>query len=219
MPNAQSVNHDDGTRMQALALAEYGVHHKIITALTKITKSSIYRYKAQARQRGYDPSQSRQLLNSYVTDAPRSGRPTVITPEVEAAIIAAIRKDRYGREKTSFMLAAEQGISSSSTLRTLWHNGFRPCKTTKKPSLSEAMKEARYQFALRHKDWTLEDWKRVIWSDETSVILNSRRGRIRQWRQPNEAYNQACIRRRYVKAMEFMFWGCFSYDKKGPCHI
>ncbi len=19
--------------------------------------------------------------------------------------------------------------------------------------------------------------------------------------------------------MEFMFWGCFSYDKKGPCHI
>lgn len=27
------------------------------------------------------------------------------------------------------------------------------------------------------------------------------------------------MRRRFVGAMEFMFWGCFSYDKKGPCYI
>ena len=24
-------------------------------------------------------------------------------------------------------------------------------------------------FALAHKDWTLDDWKRVIWSDETKI--------------------------------------------------
>ena len=24
-------------------------------------------------------------------------------------------------------------------------------------------------FAIRHKDWTLEDWKRVVWSDDTKV--------------------------------------------------
>ena len=59
----------------------------------------------------------------------------------------------------------------------------------------------------------------MIWSDETSVILNSRRGRIRQWRQPTEIYVKSAIRRRYAKAMEFMFWGCFSYEKKGPFHI
>src|SRR5215471_5128591 len=27
------------------------------------------------------------------------------------------------------------------------------------------------------------------------------------------------IRARWKLAKEFMFWGCFSYDKKGPCHI
>ncbi|KAM0803429.1 hypothetical protein BDR22DRAFT_819134 [Usnea florida] len=36
----QSVNHDDGTRMQALALAENIIAHKIITAVTEISKSS-----------------------------------------------------------------------------------------------------------------------------------------------------------------------------------
>jgi hypothetical protein len=27
------------------------------------------------------------------------------------------------------------------------------------------------------------------------------------------------VRRRWKKALEFMFWGCFSYDFWGPCHI
>ncbi len=216
---AQAVNHDDGTRLQALALAEAGIATKIVTAITEISRFTVSRLKKQARDRGYDPSKSKKLLLSYVSDAPRPGRPPIITPELESAILAAVRKDRYGREKTSFMLGAEQGISSTTVLRVLRRNNFRSCKTTKKPSLTEAMMEARYQFALRYKDWTVEQWKDVIWSDETSVILNSRRGRVRVWRQPHEVFVKFNVRRRFVGAMEFMFWGCFSYDKKGPYHI
>lgn len=59
----------------------------------------------------------------------------------------------------------------------------------------------------------------MIWTDETSIVLNSRRGRIRQWRQPGEIYVKSAVRRRFLGAMEFMFWGCFSYDQKGPCYI
>ena len=147
----------------------------------------------------------KKLLTSYVTDKPRSGRPLIITPALESAILDIVRKNRYGREKTSFMLAAEQGISSITVLRVLRRNNFRACKITKKPSLTEAIMEARYQFALRYKDWIIEDWKRVIWSDETSVILNSRRRRVRVWRQPNEIFVKSNVRRRFVGAMEFMF--------------
>ena len=87
IPNAQSVNHDDGTRIQALALTKYGITHKIITTITKVSKSSIYRLKAQARERSYNLLQSKKLLKSYVTDTPRSGRPIVIIPEVKDTII------------------------------------------------------------------------------------------------------------------------------------
>ena len=31
--------------------------------------------------------------------------------------------------------------------------------------------------------------------------------------------DKTCIRRRWKGHSEFMFWGCFSYDKKGPFHI
>ena len=124
MPNAQSINHDSGTRLQALALAEAGIATKIVTAITEISRQTIARLKTQARDRGYDPSKSRKLFLSYVSDAPQTGHPLVITPELESAILAAVQKDRYGREKTSFMLAAEQGISSSTVLQILKRNNF-----------------------------------------------------------------------------------------------
>jgi hypothetical protein len=81
------------------------------------------------------------------------------------------------------------------------------------------MKEARLQFALRYQYWTLEDWKNVIWSDETSVLLGHRRGSYKVWRRPWEITVRSCIRERWKGFSEFMFWGCFTYDYKGPCHI
>ena len=60
----------------------------------------------------------------------------------------------------------------------------------------------------------------MIWTDETSVVLGSERGRIRAvWRRPEEAHIKSNIRRRFRGYSEFMFWGAFSYDKKGSFHI
>jgi hypothetical protein len=81
------------------------------------------------------------------------------------------------------------------------------------------MKAERLKWCLDYKDWTLEDWKNVIWTDETSVVLLHRRGRYRIWRTSEEAFVRSCIRERWKGYLEFMFWGSFSYNKKGPCYI
>jgi hypothetical protein len=81
------------------------------------------------------------------------------------------------------------------------------------------MRKAHYEWCLAHQHWTLEDWKRVIWTDETSVVLSHRRGATRVWRASGEAYEDIVIRRRWKGFSEFMFWGCFSCDFKGHCHI
>ena len=38
-------------------------------------------------------------------------------------------------------------------------------------------------FAIRYKDWTLDDWKRVVWSDETKINCLGSDGRKdgRKW--------------------------------------
>jgi hypothetical protein len=116
-------------------------------------------------------------------------------------------------------LAKGGKISARTIHRILHRRGYKPCKPTRKPSLTKDAKLARLNWCLDHKDWTLEDWKNVIWSDETSVTWGGQKGKIRVWRREDEAYNYHCIRRRWKGFKQFMFWGCFSYEEKGPCHI
>jgi len=39
----------------------------------------------------------------------------------------------------------------------------------KKPLLKPRHRRERFDFALAHHHWTVDDWKRVVWSDETKI--------------------------------------------------
>ena len=81
------------------------------------------------------------------------------------------------------------------------------------------MRQERLKWCFAHRDWTLEEWKDVIQSDETSVVLNHRRGGYRVWRRLDEVFTKTVIWERQKGYLEFMFQGCFSYDYKGPYYI
>ena len=51
------------------------------------------------------------------------------------------------------------------------------------------------------------------------MILGYRRDAVRLWRTREKAYDETVIRRRWKRFSEFMFWGCFSWDSKGPYYI
>ena len=177
MPDAQSNSLTIAQRIQALALVEHGIAAKIVQAMTGVSTRSISALKTKARQRDYDPAVSPVLKVEYMEDAPRSGRPKKVIPDVEQAILNNVVQDRNSREKSSAMIGFNHKLSSTTMLRTLKQNRFRPCKSTKKPGLDSIMKEARLQFCLRYQHWAIDDWKNVIWTGETSIILGSRRGR------------------------------------------
>ena len=73
--------HDIAVRIQALALAEEGITVERIIEITGLSRRTIFNLKKRARERGYNPAQSRALKMEYVEDAPRSGRPKVTTEE------------------------------------------------------------------------------------------------------------------------------------------
>jgi hypothetical protein len=68
-------------------------------------------------------------------------------------------------------------ISASSVYRVLKAEGYSVYKRTMKPGLRDEHKAARLKWCLDYKDWTLEQWKDVIWTDETSVQLGGVRGK------------------------------------------
>jgi hypothetical protein len=47
--------------------------------------------------------------------------------------------------------------------------GLGLAKKVSKPALSAKHVKERLEFAKMHKDWTVRDWERVVFSDETKV--------------------------------------------------
>jgi hypothetical protein len=72
------------------------------------------------------------------------------------------------------------------------------------------MKKAQIEFCKAYEHWTLEDWKRVIFTDKTSVVLGHQQGIYRIWRRGFEKHIKTYVRSWFKKALEFMFWGAFS---------
>ena len=78
---------------------------------------------------------------------------------------------------------------------------------------------AHLAWAMTHKDWTRDDWAKVIWSDETLVKShNDSRVKYVFWHQTKkEKYAPQNIRRwKKGSGVSKMIWACFINDKLGP---
>jgi hypothetical protein len=122
------------------------------------------------------------LKDEYFVDSKRSGRPKAITEEKTTAVLQHVRTNRASRAASLIKLARTVNLSYMSIFRILRGAKMRKVKLTRKPGLTALQKKARLDFYLKYKDWTLEDWKDVIWSDEISVVFGQRRGGERVWR-------------------------------------
>jgi len=91
----------------------------------------------------------------------------------------------------------------------------------KKPLLSQKHRKERMEFALAHQHWTVDDWKRVVWSDETKINRLGSDGRKWAWKKAGEGLSD----RQVGGTLKFgggslMVWGCMLWDGVGyACKI
>src|SRR3954451_647967 len=64
----------------------------------------------------------------------------------------------------------------------------------KKPLLTKKHMKERLDFAIAHKDWTVEDWKRVVWSDETKINRLGSDGRKWVWKKAGEGLSERLVK-------------------------
>jgi len=86
-----------------------------------------------------------------------------------------------------------------------------------KPGLRPENIKARLEWALRYQNWTVEDWKKVIWSDESSLWIGA--NPCRQWvvRPKGERLNPRYVKKSFKSAqVKVMVWACFTGERIGP---
>jgi hypothetical protein len=205
--------------VQCVTLLDAGIPLDVICSRWLVTKSVVHRWKRIAKSHGYNPEVDPRLLCSHVENTACSGCPSLQTYKRTQQMIKEVYNNKEGCNLNCRKLGGRFGVLGATAYWMLKKNGFRNVKESTKPGLTEVMKKARLKFCKDYEHWTLEDWKRVIWTDETSVVLGYRRGQYRIWQRDFERHAKTCVRSRFKKASEFMFWGCFSWDYRGPYHI
>lgn len=194
-------------RARICALLQAGHSSRTVAALENVCQSTVIRTCQRVGERGdYE-------------DRPRSGRPKVLSVHQERIIV---RKVMSGKCSTAVgiqrSLTEEDNvdISTSSVRRVLYRSGLAGRIKVKKPLLKKKHRQARLAFARKYRHWTIDDWNRVIWSDESKFQLFGSDGKEYCWRMPGEP-----LRPHHVKPTvkhgggNIMVWGCMTSQGLG----
>jgi transposase len=86
-----------------------------------------------------------------------------------------------------------------------------------KPLVTDANAKRRVEWCHKHKTWSMDKWKTVIWSDESSFTLFPTTGRVHVWRTPAQAYDPDCLRPTVKHGGgSVMVWAAMSWFSAGP---
>lgn len=194
-------------RASVITLHSEGYSERVIAEKLKIPKSTVH-----------DVIQRYQRTGTY-EDRERPG-PSRQTSKIEDRHIALI--SRRNRRLTAPEIAAEfnrdrlRTVSVSTVQRRLREANLHGRIATRKPLLRRGNKQKRLHWAKSHKNWTVEDFKKVLWSDESKFEIFGNRRRVFVRRSADERMLPECL----IPTVKHgggsvLVWGCFSYAGTG----
>jgi transposase len=153
------------------------------------------------------------------------GRPTKLKATDKRNLVRLVTT---GKANTATQLVRELKDTTNidvcdDTIRNvLKEAGLKAITKKKKPKLSSTHIRQRLEFAKRYQYWTAEDWKCVIWSDETKVNrLGLSDGRKWTWKRPDSTLTEQHIQgTTKFGGGSLMMWGCMTAQGVGyACRI
>ncbi|KAG1059542.1 hypothetical protein G6F41_013395 [Rhizopus arrhizus] len=147
------------------------------------------------------------------------GRPSLISQRMVSYIRRLVT---LGRKNTAVeiqkALKEEFGmsVSDSTVRRVLKKAGFIAFVKPQKPLLRTQNIIKRLQWAKSHQHWTVDDWKRVIFSDETKINRFGSDGKAYTWKLPHEELNSRHIQQTVKHGGgNIMVWSSITWEGVG----
>ena len=158
-----------------------------------------------------------RLRNKFLPDLPRQavGRPQIISSRTVHVITRMMVSGQLKTPKEVLHYLQQQGVQATyrTVVNTLRKNGFKARRKQKKPFLSDKHKRVRYRWAKAYAHWTAEDWRSVVFSDETKINIWNSDGIHWYWSRDGDRIQPEPTVKHGGRSL--MFWGCVAWRGQG----
>lgn len=206
--SAMAKEHSLSTRHRAVAMVKAGMKQADVAKQLSVSVRSIKIWLS--RDRTGESLQSRA----------GRGRKTVLSRVAKIVLAKAALKRHQSVRKLATKLTAKGHPASKSTV----HQYLTKClhlkslKLRRQPKLTEVQKRKRLAFAKARKNWTILQWRRVLFSDESPFEL---------FQEPNRqndrvyAHNsrEVPVIETVKQPLKIIVWGMMSYRGLSELHV
>ena len=164
----------------------------------------------------------RHLETGGNSDRKRSGRPKATTESEDKFLrVNSLRDRRLTGQQLQAQLntGRSKQVSVSTVKRRLRAAGLTGRVAVRKPLLRWQNKKKRLAWAMKHRQWTTEDWKKVLWTDESKFEIFGSSRRVFVRRRVGERMVPRCVTPTVKHGGgSVMVWGSFAGSRVGDLH-
>ena len=184
-----------------------GLSHQKIANIIGRNRSTVTKFLKRFSDRG------------NIENRPRIGRPRKLTFRAEHTLNRTVKQNR--RQSLSDITSSVNeripvNVSKRTIQRHLHRLGYKKRVVRKRLTVSKINRKRRCSWCRVRLNWKVdEQWKRVIFSDESQIIIGTD-NRVSVWRKEGEQWLPQCLGIRSSHArpqgkVSLMVWGCLTY--------
>ena len=169
------------------------VRHQIIGLLKDQTKSNLAIAKlVGVSEKCVWTTRKNYREKNLIGECPKSGRPAKLTWRDQNVLYRMVRLHpsiSYRSLAAEFNARTENfSISSETVRKALKKRGIKAYLATRKPLLTKRHMQKRLKWCRKLRHWGVEEWSRVIFSDESNYEVINRKSKVFFKRLENEKY-------------------------------
>ena len=203
-PKSERWELDEHTKDQIIGMKAAGLSGRNIAANLGLVPSTVNKVIA------------RQKCSSSTENCSRSGRPKKLTERDHRHLVNDVKKNRHSTLQ-DITNNTPSKVSILTIQHTLHEHGLNSRIAAKKPFINDINQAKRLKFAQEHQKLTIDDWKNILWTDESSFEIGKNSRQVHVWRLTSECYNSSCLAPSFKSGRQtVMVWGCFMWGNHGP---
>lgn len=161
------------------------------------------------------------LKHNTIADLPRCHKKRITSRRDDSVIIRKALQNRRRSSKDISADMAEIGVtvSARTVRRRLFKAGLKARIPRKKPYLNAAQRKKRVDWCKDHKNWTVDDWSKVLFSDESRISIFGSDGVRYVRRRVHEECLPECMLPTMKHPVAVMIWACISAKGVGRMKV